>query len=133
MFEKLIIRLLRLFFFFNDTATTEIYTLSLHDALPIDGADEDVLQEIRNLRVPPQHGLESAVNRRGVPPIEDSRGARMPGAQRLDQALVSTSESQWRHHLFCRLRHDPPSPVQCPRKGHSGSVFPRPPASSRRG
>src|SRR3712207_9584412 len=34
------------FFFFNDTATTEIYTLSLHDALPIwDGlvaADDDV-------------------------------------------------------------------------------------------
>src|SRR5437879_9790323 len=26
------------FFFFNDTATTEIYTLSLHDALPIYGA-----------------------------------------------------------------------------------------------
>src|SRR6266571_668454 len=26
-----------IFFFFNDTATTEIYTLSLHDALPIDG------------------------------------------------------------------------------------------------
>ena len=26
-----------LFFFFNDTATTEIYTLSLHDALPIYG------------------------------------------------------------------------------------------------
>src|SRR3712207_6982968 len=25
------------FFFFNDTATTEIYTLSLHDALPISG------------------------------------------------------------------------------------------------
>src|SRR5256714_11470714 len=28
---------LSLFFFFNDTATTEIYTLSLHDALPISG------------------------------------------------------------------------------------------------
>src|SRR5258708_36458699 len=28
-------RLFALFFFFNDTATTEIYTLSLHDALPI--------------------------------------------------------------------------------------------------
>src|SRR6267378_1182719 len=27
------------FFFFNDTATTEIYTLSLHDALPILGVD----------------------------------------------------------------------------------------------
>src|SRR5258706_14935765 len=32
--EALLIRLL-IFFFFNDTATTEIYTLSLHDALPI--------------------------------------------------------------------------------------------------
>src|SRR5258707_2792415 len=29
--------MLVLFFFFNDTATTEIYTLSLHDALPISG------------------------------------------------------------------------------------------------
>src|SRR6266487_203740 len=28
----------KLFFFFNDTATTEIYTLSLHDALPISGS-----------------------------------------------------------------------------------------------
>src|SRR3712207_9049646 len=27
--------IIRFFFFFNDTATTEIYTLSLHDALPI--------------------------------------------------------------------------------------------------
>src|SRR6266576_7156858 len=31
---KLLLSLV-LFFFFNDTATTEIYTLSLHDALPI--------------------------------------------------------------------------------------------------
>src|SRR6266536_6293494 len=30
--------LLLFFFFFNDTATTEIYTLSLHDALPISNA-----------------------------------------------------------------------------------------------
>src|SRR2546430_9217025 len=30
---------LTLFFFFNDTATTEIYTLSLHDALPILGRE----------------------------------------------------------------------------------------------
>src|SRR5256885_12687897 len=29
------------FFFFNDTATTEIYTLSLHDALPISGSVGD--------------------------------------------------------------------------------------------
>src|SRR5687767_15933846 len=32
-----------LFFFFNDTATTEIYTLSLHDALPIWRLPQDVL------------------------------------------------------------------------------------------
>src|SRR3712207_7375649 len=31
----LVLLVLLLFFFFNDTATTEIYTLSLHDALPI--------------------------------------------------------------------------------------------------
>src|SRR5689334_25216206 len=31
---------LSLSFFFNDTATTEIYTLSLHDALPIYGAEQ---------------------------------------------------------------------------------------------
>src|SRR3712207_9103935 len=30
------------FFFFNDTATTEIYTLSLHDALPISLPDDRV-------------------------------------------------------------------------------------------
>src|SRR5438445_10943867 len=32
---RLLMVLLRFFFFFNDPATTEIYTLSLHDALPI--------------------------------------------------------------------------------------------------
>src|SRR2546422_1750966 len=31
------------FFFFNDTATTEIYTLSLHDALPISFTDPGIL------------------------------------------------------------------------------------------
>src|SRR2546427_10170800 len=42
------------FFFFNDTATTEIYTLSLHDALPIfrvpcespDEGDEDTVAQV---------------------------------------------------------------------------------------
>src|SRR3712207_7471843 len=36
-----------MFFFFNDTATTEIYTLSLHDALPI--SDLAVQAEVRRL------------------------------------------------------------------------------------
>src|SRR6267154_5342130 len=35
VFSRLRLSFSSLFFFFNDTATTEIYTLSLHDALPI--------------------------------------------------------------------------------------------------
>src|SRR3712207_7685644 len=34
-----IVYLIQCFFFFNDTATTEIYTLSLHDALPISSTE----------------------------------------------------------------------------------------------
>src|SRR2546426_3353831 len=34
------------FFFFNDTATTEIYTLSLHDALPISRTEPDRAMEV---------------------------------------------------------------------------------------
>src|SRR2546422_2464289 len=45
------------FFFFNDTATTEIYTLSLHDALPISvgdvGRHRDEAQVRRDQRVRP--------------------------------------------------------------------------------
>src|SRR2546427_11902001 len=36
------------FFFFNDTATTEIYTLSLHDALPISVVADDDFARTRN-------------------------------------------------------------------------------------
>src|SRR5258707_4237046 len=43
----------RLLFFFNDTATTEIYTLSLHDALPISLAGADPLR--RRTRAPAGH------------------------------------------------------------------------------
>src|SRR4051812_49803787 len=48
-----------LFFFFNDTATTEIYTLSLHDALPILTASREALTspcEMRRRRAPASHG-----------------------------------------------------------------------------
>src|SRR2546430_11003289 len=45
-------KILFIFFFFNDTATTEIYTLSLHDALPISRA--------RRRRLPLSRGLRSA-------------------------------------------------------------------------
>src|SRR5256886_17706538 len=48
------------FFFFNDTATTEIYTLSLHDALPIFGRREATLLHLalRGLGGAPALGLE---------------------------------------------------------------------------
>src|SRR3712207_7873208 len=62
-----------MFFFFNDTATTEIYTLSLHDALPIcRGLSHDAS--------PPGHRRATAV-RRGA------RGARAadPGGRRAAQ------------------------------------------------
>src|SRR5438132_12584091 len=40
------------FFFFNDTATTEIYTLSLHDALPICVQNEQQIARRRPKRLP---------------------------------------------------------------------------------
>src|SRR6266571_8862651 len=47
------------FFFFNDTATTEIYTLSLHDALPISPrARVDREQRVAGVVGPPQHVLQ---------------------------------------------------------------------------
>src|SRR2546427_7908604 len=42
------------FFFFNDTATTEIYTLSLHDALPIYGKKKEL--DFRVSTVPTLYG-----------------------------------------------------------------------------
>src|SRR5256885_16711549 len=58
--------ILSTFFFFNDTATTEIYTLSLHDALPISpawargglGVHND-LQQLTGLDFETLHGAES--------------------------------------------------------------------------
>src|SRR6266542_6137696 len=40
VFEHVLFFFFFFFFFFNDTATTEIYTLSLHDALPINTPDD---------------------------------------------------------------------------------------------
>src|SRR6266511_196829 len=53
------------FFFFNDTATTEIYTLSLHDALPISrpGHRLDHRQHPRIAQAPPELGERVAVGR----------------------------------------------------------------------
>src|SRR6267143_6885121 len=49
-------------FFFNDTATTEIYTLSLHDALPISSADviDPAQRSAELLPAPLEHGLDES-------------------------------------------------------------------------
>src|SRR5438132_7910013 len=75
------------FFFFNDTATTEIYTLSLHDALPISHASTDA-----RVRVP----AAVLVARRCRSPDAGSgrRGAR---------SEEHTSELQSHSDLVCRL------------------------------
>src|SRR6266487_6422972 len=57
------------FFFFNDTATTEIYTLSLHDALPIS-------RPARGGRAPPG-GLRGVPRGRGAVPAGDRKSTRL--------------------------------------------------------
>src|SRR2546422_11389462 len=73
------------FFFFNDTATTEIYTLSLHDALPIC---------VRGVARGP-----AALERPGLRP--DDRAGAQPGDE--PRSEEHTSELQSRLHLVCRL------------------------------
>src|SRR5256885_5408112 len=55
------LRLLLFFFFFNDTATTEIYTLSLHDALPICSS---LLSRPIPTSSPPRRSRQTPVGRR---------------------------------------------------------------------
>src|SRR3990170_8181217 len=70
--------------FFNDTATTEIYTLSLHDALPICGDLGDVAHLIGEVAAHRVHRI----------------GEVLPGAGRSEE---HTSELQSPDHLVCRL------------------------------
>src|SRR5437764_11176082 len=72
-----------LVFFFNGTATTEIYTLSLHDALPILEPDAA------------GGGLEQRARRFGITPL-----APAPQAPRSEE---HTSELQSPMYLVCRL------------------------------
>src|SRR2546429_7293172 len=79
------------FFFFNDTATTEIYTLSLHDALPI-SATAATRRQI------PAQRCRHAPGR--VPPVACPGRPRPAGPARSEE---HTSELQSRLHLVCRL------------------------------
>src|SRR3712207_9176231 len=90
-------------FFFNDTATTEIYTLSLHDALPISARGAKGLVSQPRGRKPDEQRLldvaqETEVRRlicRHTPDELD-----LPFALRSEE---HTSELQSRQYLVCRL------------------------------
>src|SRR2546422_11756553 len=82
------------FFFFNDTATTEIYTLSLHDALPIylpPGAGGRNARHEADCSMP---GLSSEQRLLTDRRVSDRRSGR---------SEEHTSELQSRLHLVCRL------------------------------
>src|SRR2546422_7312922 len=79
------------FFFFNDTATTEIYTLSLHDALPISAPP-------RLPETPPATASRSSAPRSGSTSIRPT-----PERSLHSRSEEHTSELQSRLHLVCRL------------------------------
>src|SRR3712207_9086149 len=93
----------RLFFFFNDTATTEIYTLSLHDALPICAA-----RRRRGRRGPVlevrRHGDQGGRRGAARPPRVRCPG-QGPELERRPESRSEehTSELQSRQYLVCRL------------------------------
>src|SRR3712207_8764944 len=79
-----------MFFFFNDTATTEIYTLSLHDAPPISSPT-----------LAPRLHAHDAVRGAGCGRRAEARVHHVqPAAERSEE---HTSELQSRQYLVCRL------------------------------
>src|SRR5258708_31554587 len=78
------------FFFFNDTATTEIYTLSLHDALPISKALQEFVARVKAVNENPSflYSVTSAV---------------VFGSYLRNRSEEHTSELQSPDHLVCRL------------------------------
>src|SRR2546430_10184394 len=89
------------FFFFNDTATTEIYTLSLHDALPICAPQN---RECRQKPSPGEQKLDE--EKRKQKPME----VLAPPSQKIcpqrnfsKRSEEHTSELQSQSNLVCRL------------------------------
>src|SRR5690349_22573955 len=84
------------FFFFNDTATTEIYTLSLHDALPISCRDERH-RDVRLLSCDRHFALRFVCRRCIFLGLPKWQGCYHPRSEE------HTSELQSRRDLVCRL------------------------------
>src|SRR3712207_7472647 len=90
MYVRKLDELLCFFFFFNDTATTEIYTLSLHDALPISGLNANSW-----LRFSPS----------AIAFFQSASCSSLSGllASPCTRSEEHTSELQSRQYLVCRL------------------------------
>src|SRR2546425_8542023 len=89
------------FFFFNDTATTEIYTLSLHDALPISPPIRASCfrRRTRWARTATSRRSPGSSARRPRPATRRTRGPRTTP----DRSEEHTSELQSLAYLVCRL------------------------------
>src|SRR2546427_4952137 len=94
----LLSRLYTCFFFFNDTATTEIYTLSLHDALPICvSVWAVILAGGSGTRFWP---LSTPERPKQLLPLA---GARPLLTQAVERSEEHTSELQSQSNIVCRL------------------------------
>src|SRR3712207_8752510 len=89
---------------FNDTATTEIYTLSLHDALPIyvDRPDEDQQRRHVGEPAPDRPVRKPLLGDLGLGDLVDLLADRL-ARPRPDRSEEHTSELQSRQYLVCRL------------------------------
>src|SRR2546429_8684292 len=89
-------------FFFNDTATTEIYTLSLHDALPISKlADPRGFKTAKEAEDVLRGGKAIVLITSGIHSTEVMSTMALP--PRSTRSEEHTSELQSRLHLVCRL------------------------------
>src|SRR3712207_7836439 len=88
-------------FFFNDTATTEIYTLSLHDALPISSGMAPARFNPECAPMRRRTAIDSNPN--AISARRLLRRAHPPSMRPLPRSEEHTSELQSRQYLVCRL------------------------------
>src|SRR5436305_2943418 len=85
------------YFFFTDPATTDIYTLSLHDALPISSA---MMRPACGRSMPMMHLISVLLP---LPLVPSSTTVSPERTSMLTRSEEHTSELQSRPHLVCRL------------------------------
>src|SRR3712207_8668890 len=104
------------FFFFNDTATTEIYTLSLHDALPI-SAQRRVRRPAARRRQDPRaqgdHQQGRPARRRGVAGHEaaqDRKSTRLNSSHaNISYAVFCLKKKKTSNYVACTVQKSKPS------------------------